>query len=157
MRTIGYIAAFAILAMAGLAGAGEDREGRRSPRPPPDGGGPGVHFGLDVRKWEKIELSSSQRERLLEALTRNFRASQEVVLDQLEARRRQGDGGRERPRHDENDPFREKLMSLQRDLRSDIEAILTPDQLKQLDGGRRDGPPPRGDGEGRRPPKKRPN
>lgn len=155
MRTIGCIATFAILAMVGLAGAGEDREGRRPPGPPPGGGGPGMHFGLDARKWEKIELSSSQRERLLEALTRNFRASQEVVLDQLAARRRRGDAGGERPGPDENDPFREKLMSLQRDLRSDIEAILTPEQLKQLGDGRRDGLPPRGDGEGRKPPKKR--
>lgn len=155
-RGLLYIAVW-VLALAGSVSAGEDR-GRPS-GPPPGGerpGGPGMQFGFDPRTWGNIELTPSQKSRLLDVMTDNFRASQEAILEQMEARRGREEprrGGR--PREGGKPPEgNARLSTLQRQLRQEIEAILTPEQLKQLGDGR-GAPPPRGGQEDRRPPTKR--
>lgn len=145
VRTLAVVATVLLVVSSSLI-AGEPGKGRPSGPPPGEGGPGGGHgFGFDMRKWENIELSDSQKKRLLDAMTSHFRASQEVLLSQMEEHRKQGKSGRNAP--PSGKPDNEKLQSLKRQLRKEIESILTPEQLKQLDStaDSRRPPPEKGD------------
>lgn len=135
-------------------------EGRRAP-PDDDRRGPGpggMRFGFDERRWGDIDLSDSQKQQLLDAMTSNFRDSQEVILERMEARRgqRQSRQDRDEEGSGRDESSGETLKKLKRDLDARIQSILTQEQLKKLEGNRRGGDrpePPRGEGS-RRPRKK---
>lgn len=151
-----YATILALLFLAGSIAAGEKRgDGPPDgPRGPGGGRGPGMRMGFESRAWEDIELTDSQKTRLLDAMTKNFRATQEALLERMEERRTRGNADRDRrpPGPGEKGPRDEGLEGLRKQLRNDIESILTADQLKKLDEGS-DGRPPRDKKKGGPPPR----
>lgn len=142
------------------------------------GGGPGMHMGMmgkgmgpmgmHHRMLADLDLTADQKTRLLDALTKNYRAKMELMLEMAETR-----GDRHDLRRDDeasNDDImaahrawgeaRGKMEVQERTFRDEIKGILTPEQWERMDrgprwdrddddaprpfqGGRRPGPGPR--------------
>lgn len=130
-------------------------------------GGPGMHMGMmgkgmgmgmHHRMLTDLDLTADQKTKLVDALTKNFRAKMELMMEMADARQNKHD-----IRFDEDishddiiaanramGEARGKMEVQERVLRDEIKSILTPEQWERLDRGPRWD---RDDDDGLRPPR----
>ncbi|MCC8189655.1 MAG: hypothetical protein LIP77_03320 [Planctomycetes bacterium] len=145
------------LIFASVTWAGEGPgEGRRPPPGGPRGGGPGREIGIDPRRWEGIDLSDSQKKKLLDIVTAAFRSSQEAILEGMGRHRTEKPGRGDDHRPADPRGGNRKLAEIQEKMQAEIEAMLTPAQLAQWKKRQDDRPPPgrKEDGDGRSRPRR---
>ncbi len=128
-------------------------------------GGPGMHMGMmgkgmcmHHRMLTDLDLSADQKSKLVDALTKNFRAKMELMMEMADARQNKRDiRFDEDVSHDDiiaanraMGEARGKMEVQERGLRDEIKSILTPEQWERLDRGPRWD---RDDDDGLRPPR----
>lgn len=137
-------------------------------------GGPDRHFGgmgmgrgqgFGLMRFDQLDLTADQKTRLIDVMADNYRATLEARFEMMEAGNklralRREDGVSSETIIEANaaaGAAKGKLEVLHRQMRDDVEKILTPDQIKKLEEGRRppsvgrddrrpDGSGPRGPG-----------
>lgn len=94
------------------------------------------------RAWEKLNLTAEQRTKIIDLMTNNYRAKLEASLEMLEARRSlrglyQEDNNLQAESiiaaHSAMGAARGRMVALDRQLKTDLKGVLTPEQQKTWD------------------------
>lgn len=100
------------------------------------------------RIWEKLQLTSDQKTKVVDILTNNYRAKLEAKIEMIEARRVMRElyasdapqGEAVVAAHTAMGALRGKMEVLDRQLKDELKNILTPEQQKTLDDMRKPKP-----------------
>lgn len=133
---------------------------------------PGMHhasFMFGPRAWEALKLTAEQKAKVIDIMTNSYRAKLENSLQMMEARRALRGLYRDESlqaeaivaAHSEMGAARGRMVALDRQLKADLKAVLTPEQQKAWDELQKPRPPrkpgPDGKGPGDRRPQRGPD